>query len=140
LSLTQRPMRNLILFLAVFLCTKAYSQTQRSALDTLENQYQQCLGNSHQMYNCAVTYYKQLDSLLNHTLQHLYSSLTPGRQQQLQLEQVAWEEKKEEYFKKIDERVEKMHKRTMEGLDDDMISTDNKAAFLKARLKTLLTI
>lgn len=92
------------------------------------------------MYNCAVTYYKQLDSLLNHTLQHLYSSLTPGRQQQLQTEQGAWEEKKEEYFKKIDERVEKMHKRTMEGLDDDMISTDNKAAFLKARLRTLLNI
>ncbi|MBO9727041.1 MAG: DUF1311 domain-containing protein [Chitinophaga sp.] len=133
-------MRNLILFLLVFLCTEAYSQTRQSALDTLENRYQQCLGNSHTMYNCAVIYYKQLDSLLNHTLQNLYSNLAPGRQQQLQAEQGAWEEKKEEYFKKIDERVEKMHKRTMEGLDDDMISTDNKAAFLKARLLTLLAI
>lgn len=133
-------MRKLILFLLVFLCTKAYSQTKQSALDTLETHYQQCLGNSQSMYNCAVIYYKQLDSLLNNTLQHLYSNLTPGRQQQLQAEQGAWEEKKEEYFKKIDERVEKMHKRTMEGLDDDMISTDNKAAFLKARLRTLLNI
>lgn len=133
-------MRSLILFLLVFLCTKAYSQTNKSALDTLETHYQQCLGNSQNMYSCAVTYYKQLDSLLTYTLQHLYSNLTPGRQQQLQTEQSAWEEKKDEYFKKIDERVEKMHKRTMEGLDDDMISTDNKAAFLKARLRTLLSI
>lgn len=133
-------MRNLILILGVFLCTNAYSQSQQTALDTLENHYQQCLGNSQHMYNCAVTYYKQLDSLLNHTLLQLYSNLGPDRQQQLQAEQGAWEEKKEEYFKKIDERVEKIHKRTMDGLDDDMISTDNKAAFLKARLTTLLNI
>lgn len=133
-------MRNLILILSVFLCTSAYSQTSKAALDTLEIHYQQCLSNSHQMYNCAVIYYKQLDSLLHNTLQHLYSSLNPGRQQQLQAEQSAWEEKKEEYFRKIDERVEKMHKRTMEGLDDDMISTDNKASFIKQRLTTLLNI
>lgn len=133
-------MRNLILLLAMFLCSKAYSQSQQTALDTLENRYQQCLGNSHNMYTCAVTYYKQLDSLLNHTLQHLYSSLNTDRQQKLQADQLVWEEKKEEYFKKIDERVEKMHKRTMEGLDDEMISTDNKAAFIKERLTTLLNI
>jgi uncharacterized protein YecT (DUF1311 family) len=133
-------MRNLIIFLAVFLCSKAYSQSQQTALDTLENRYQQCLGNSPNMYNCAVSYYKQLDSLLNNTLQYLYSSLNTGRQQKLQEEQLVWETKKEEYFKKIDERVEKMHKRTMEGLDDEMISTDNKAAFIKERLTTLLNI
>ncbi|MBS0025901.1 lysozyme inhibitor LprI family protein [Chitinophaga sp. 22321] len=133
-------MRNLILIPVVFLCTNAYSQSHKTALDTLENHYQQCLGNSHSMYNCAATYYKQLDSLLHHTLQQLYSSLAPGQQQQLRIEQGAWEEKKDEYFKKIDERVEKMHKRTMDGLDDDMISTDNKAAFLKARVATLLNI
>lgn len=134
-------MRNLIIFLTVFLCSKAYSQSpQQTALDTLENRYQQCLGSSQDMYSCAVTYYKQLDSLLNTTLQHLYSSLDSGRQQQLQEEQQVWETKKEEYFKKIDERVEKMHKRTMEGLDDEMISTDNKAAFIRERLTTLLSI
>lgn len=129
-----------MLILGIFLCTKAYSQSQQAALDTLENRYQQCLGNSHNMYACAVTYYKQLDSLLSHTLQYLYSSLNSDGQRRLQAEQGAWEEKKEIYFKKIDARVEKMHKRTMEGLDDDMISTDNKAAFLKDRLTTLLSI
>jgi uncharacterized protein YecT (DUF1311 family) len=133
-------MRNLLLILGIFLCTKAYSQSQQAALDTLENRYQQCLGNSRHMYNCAVTYYKQLDSLLHHTLQQLYSNLDPGEQRRLQAEQGAWEEKKEVYFRQIDARVEKMHKRTMEGLDDDMISTDNKAAFLKDRLTTLLSI
>jgi uncharacterized protein YecT (DUF1311 family) len=133
-------MRNLLLILGIFLCTKAYSQSQQAALDTLENRYQQCLGNSQDMYNCAVTYYKQLDSLLNHTLRQLYSNLNPDAQRKLQAEQGAWEEKKEVYFRQIDARVEKMHKRTMQGLDDDMISTDNKAAFLKDRLNTLLSI
>ncbi|RFS23427.1 DUF1311 domain-containing protein [Chitinophaga silvatica] len=131
-------MRNLILILLVFLCSNAYSQTSQAALDSLESNYQQCLGSSQRMYDCAVNYYRQLDSLLNNTLKQLYSSLDKDRQQQLQQEQVVWEEKKEEYFKKIDERVEKMHKRTMEGLDDDMISTDNKAAYIKQRLTALL--
>ncbi|MFY0253015.1 hypothetical protein ACDQ55_03585 [Chitinophaga sp. 30R24] len=133
-------MRNLILTLAVFLCTNAYAQTSPSALDTLANRYQLCLGNSQHPYDCAVIYYRQLDSLLNLALQRLYANLAPDKQRQLQLEQGFWEEKKEEYFKKIDERVEKIHKRTMEGLDDDMISTDNKAAFLKERLTKLLSI
>ena len=60
--------------------------------------------------------------------------------QQLQSDQSAWEEKKTEYFKKIDERVERMHKRTLEGLDDEMISTDNKAAYIRQRLTSLLNI
>ncbi|PSL49337.1 uncharacterized protein DUF1311 [Chitinophaga niastensis] len=133
-------MRNLILILTVFLCTNAYSQSRQTALDTLETHYQQCLGKSHKMYDCALTYYKQLDSLLYSTLQHLYSSLSPNRQQKLQAEQGTWEEKKDEYFKKIDGRVEKMHKRTMDGLDDDMISTDNKAAYIKERVTELLEV
>lgn len=131
-------MRNLILILMVFLCTSAYSQSHPTALDTLENRYQQCLGNSQNIYDCAVTYYRQLDSLLNRTLQHLYASLNTHRQQQLQAEQSAWEEKKYEYFRKIDERVEKLHKQTLAGLDDNTISTDNKAAFVRSRLEDIL--
>ncbi|GEP92816.1 Uncharacterized conserved protein YecT, DUF1311 family [Chitinophaga terrae (ex Kim and Jung 2007)] len=135
------PMRNLFLLTLLLLGSgAAYSQTSQASLDSLEQQYQECLGSSTNMYDCALNYYKQLDSLLTNTLQQLYTNLDKPQQQQLEQEQAAWEEKKEEYFKKIDERVEKMHKRTMEGLDDEMISTDNKAAFLKQRLTTLLSI
>ncbi|MCW3462442.1 hypothetical protein [Chitinophaga nivalis] len=133
-------MRNLILILTTFLCTTAYSQSRQTALDTLEARYQRCLTQGHHTYGCALTYYKQLDSLLYTTLQHLYASLTPNRQLKLQTEQGTWEEKKEEFFKKMDERVEKLHKSTLNGLDDDMISTDNKAAYLKVRVTALLDL
>ncbi|NSL89408.1 hypothetical protein [Chitinophaga solisilvae] len=133
-------MRNLILILLVFLCSNVYSQSRSAALDTLETRYQQCLSRSSNSYGCALTYYKQLDSLLYSTLQHLYSHIDLTRQHKLEADQITWEEKKDVYFKKIDERVEKLHKSTMNGLDDDMISTDNKAAYLKDRVNALLDI
>ncbi|WP_343744607.1 lysozyme inhibitor LprI family protein [Chitinophaga sp.] len=132
-------MRLPILILAVFLCGNAYSQSRQAALDTLENRYQRCLSTSNS-YGCALVYYKQLDSLLHSTLQRLYSQIEPNRLHTLQIEQGAWEEKKDAYFRKIDERVEKMHKSTMDGLDDDMISTDNKAAYVKDRVTALLDL
>ncbi|MBC9931633.1 hypothetical protein [Chitinophaga qingshengii] len=128
-----------MLILAVFLCGNVYCQSSRqTALDTLENRYQRCLSAGSNSYNCALVYYKQLDSLLYTTLQHLYSHINPNRLLTLRVEQGTWEEKKEAYFRKIDERVEKMHKSTMNGLDDDMISTDNKAAYVKDRVTALL--
>nr|WP_295875379.1 lysozyme inhibitor LprI family protein [uncultured Chitinophaga sp.] len=131
-------MRLPILMLAVFLCGDAYCQSRQTALDTLENRYQRCLSAGSNSYGCALVYYKQLDSLLHSTLQRLYSQIDPNRLHSLQIEQGAWEEKKDAYFRKIDERVEKMHKSTMNGLDDDMISTDNKAAYVKDRVTALL--
>ncbi|WP_212000967.1 lysozyme inhibitor LprI family protein [Chitinophaga sp. HK235] len=133
-------MRNLILILAVFLCSNAYAQSRQAALDSLEIRYQHCLSKGSNSYSCALVYYKQLDSLLHSTLQRLYTQIDPGKLRALQTEQGAWEEKREEYFRKIDERVEKMHKSTMNGLDDDMISTDNKAAYVKDRVTALLDL
>lgn len=133
-------MKLLILILAVFLCGNAYSQSHQAALDTLENRYQRCLSAGSNSYSCALVYYKQLDSLLYSTLQRLYGQIEPNKLHSLQTEQGVWEEKKEAYFRKIDERVEKMHKSTMNGLDDDMISTDNKAAYVKDRVTALLDL
>ncbi|HVI46061.1 MAG TPA: hypothetical protein VM802_14390 [Chitinophaga sp.] len=123
--------------LGLLISISAHSQSRATALDTLEMRYQQCLTSNHNMYNCALNYYKQLDSLLYNTLQYIYSHIDTNKQYQLQTDQGAWEARKEEYFKKIDERVEKLHKSTLAGLNDDMISTDNKAAFLKDRLSLL---
>ncbi|RAJ85451.1 uncharacterized protein DUF1311 [Chitinophaga dinghuensis] len=130
-------MRNLIPILAIFGCATSYAQQQATPLDIIEARYQQCLAKSSNMYNCAAVYYRELDSTLSATMQQLYAHLDATRTSKLQSEQFTWEEKKDAYFKKIDERVEKLHKSTMQGLDDDMISTDNKAAFLKERLSEL---
>ncbi|WP_143308770.1 lysozyme inhibitor LprI family protein [Chitinophaga vietnamensis] len=132
-------MRYILFFVAVFLCNQisAQQQSQQAALDSIENRYHQCLANSQRMYDCAAVYYHDVDSLLRGTLQQLYSSLDPVQLSKLQQDQTSWEERKDAFFRKIDERVEKMHKRTMDGLDDDMISTDNKAAFIKDRVISL---
>jgi uncharacterized protein YecT (DUF1311 family) len=129
-------MRNLIPILAIFGCATSYAQQQRP-LELIEARYQQCLAKSSNMFNCASVYYRSIDSALNATIQHLYAHLDADMLSRLQAEQLVWEEKKEAYFRKIDERVEKLHKSTMQGLDDEMISTDNKAAFLKNRITEL---
>lgn len=128
------------IFPILLLCCSLHTvaQTRQSALDALEKQYQHCLGEGRHAYSCALTFYRQVDSLLTSTYRLLYTALDTSRRQSLAVSQHQWLEKKEEYFRKIDERVEKHHKKTMEGLDDNMISTDNKATYLKDRLMALL--
>ncbi|WP_291908505.1 lysozyme inhibitor LprI family protein [Chitinophaga sp. CB10] len=130
-------MRHLLAILAIFGSITAYAQQHKDPVEIIEERYQRCLAQSSNMFNCATLYYQAIDSALSATIQHLYGHLSAASVNKLQQDQIAWEERKDAYFKKIDERVEKLHKSTMQGLDDDMISTDNKAAFLKNRLVEL---
>jgi hypothetical protein len=79
-----------------------------------------------------------MDSLLTTVYRQLCDNLDNNRRSTLQISQAQWEEKRQTYFKDIDLRVEKKRPQTLAGLDDDMIVTDNKAAFLKTRLMELL--
>jgi uncharacterized protein YecT (DUF1311 family) len=115
-----------------------FAQTSKSAVDSLEKRYQLCLAEGKSHYNCALQYYIQMDSLLNAVYRQLYDNLDYNRRATLQISQTQWEEKKQTYFKDIDIRVEKKRPQTLDGLDDDMIVTDNKAAFLKTRVMELL--
>jgi uncharacterized protein YecT (DUF1311 family) len=115
-----------------------FAQTSKSAVDSLEKRYQLCLSNGKSNYNCALQYYTQMDSLLNKVYRQLYDNLDNNRRQTLQISQSQWEEKRQHYFREIDVRVEKKRPQTLAGLDDDMIVTDNKAAFLKTRVVELL--
>jgi uncharacterized protein YecT (DUF1311 family) len=115
-----------------------FAQTSKSAVDSLEKRYQQCLSEGKSNFNCALQYYTQMDSLLHSVYTELYDNLDTNRKQTLQISQQQWEEKKETYFKDIDLRVEKKRPLTLSGLDDDMIVTDNKAAFLRTRVVELL--
>ncbi|SCB94998.1 Protein of unknown function [Chitinophaga costaii] len=128
-----------ILFLLFTLLTGAVAMAQsRTALDSLDKSYQQCLAaRSGNLYGCVLTYYKGMDSLLQHSYQTLYARLDTARQRSLRVEQQNWEEKKAAYFDLLDARVGKMEKKTPDGLDDRMISTDNKAAYLRNRVVQL---
>jgi uncharacterized protein YecT (DUF1311 family) len=83
-------------------------------------------------------YYDTMDSLLNAVYQQLYINLDNTRRETLQISQAQWTEKKDAYFRDIETRAEKKRPLTLSGLDDDMILTDNKAAFLKHRVIELI--
>lgn len=130
------------IFLCIPLCilfNLTFAQTSKTAVDSLEKRYQQCLSEGKSAYNCALQYYSAMDSLLDAVYRQLYSKLDNNRRELLQVSQEQWVEKKEAYFKNIDLRVEKKRPMTLAGLDDDMIVTDNKAAYLKTRVIELLT-
>lgn len=131
-------MKRLILCLPLCICMNVFAQTSKSAVDSLEKRYQQCLSEGKSNFNCALQYYTQMDSLLHSVYTELYDNLDNNRKQTLQISQQQWEEKKETYFRDIDVRVEKKRPLTLSGLDDDMIVTDNKAAFLRTRVVELL--
>lgn len=131
-------MRLLMLCLPLCMCLNVFAQSGKTAVDTLEMRYQHCLNEGNNIYNCALQYYEQMDSLLNKVYRQLCSDMDNNRRQSLQVSQQIWKEKKEAYFKDIDGRVQKKRVRTPSGLDDDMIVTDNKAEYLKIRVIELL--
>ena len=134
-----RFMRTLILVTLPLLYLSICSQAQNKVLDSLEKSYQLCLDKGAHKYQCALQYYAQLNLLLDSTYRQICNSMDSSGVRHLRLDQQAWLEKKDGFFKKMDERVEKLSKKTMDGLDDEMISTDNKAAYIKERLLELLS-
>jgi len=131
-------MKRLLLCLPLCICMNVFAQTSKSAVDSLEKQYARCLSEGKSNYNCALQYYTEMDSLLKSVYRELYDKTDNNRRQTLQISQTQWEEKRQAYFEDIDLRVEKKRPKTLAGLDDDMIVTDNKASFLKRRIVELL--
>ncbi|MVT07097.1 lysozyme inhibitor LprI family protein [Chitinophaga tropicalis] len=132
-------MKHIFLSLPLCLCLNiVFAQTTKTTVDSLEKRYQQCLSEGKSSYNCALQYYAAMDSLLDAVYRQLYGKLDNNRRELLQVSQAQWVQKKDAYFRDIDLRVEKKRPLTLSGLDDDMIVTDNKAAYLRTRVIELL--
>jgi uncharacterized protein YecT (DUF1311 family) len=131
-------MRTLLLSLSLLMGIETFAQTKRSVIDSLERNYQRCLSKSQYMYGCALEYYREMDSMLDIVYRQLYTKLDTSRRRNLKVEQVLWQERKESYFKLLDTRVEKLRKKTLAGLDDQAIATDQKAAYIKERVTALI--
>ncbi|HEY0273532.1 MAG TPA: lysozyme inhibitor LprI family protein [Chitinophaga sp.] len=127
----------LLLHLILLAGSSAATAQTRPVLDSLDKSYQQCINRKGNLYGCVVTYYKGMDSLLQRSYRALYARLDTARQRTLRADQQHWEEKRTAYFELLDARVGKMGKKTPDGLDDRMISTDNKAAYLRNRVLQL---
>ncbi len=130
-------MKVFILFLFSLLSFGATMAQSRAAIDSLDRKYQACTSRKGNLYGCVLTYYKSMDSLLNTSYHQLYTKLDSTHKRGLEQEQQSWEEKKTAYFELLDARVGKVEKKTLNGLDDRMISTDNKAAYLRNRVLQL---
>lgn len=128
----------LFLCLPLSICLSVSAQTSKTTVDSIELRYQQCLSEGNTPRACATEYYDAMDSLLNAVYQQLYINLDNTRRETLQLSQAQWTEKKEAYFRDIETRADKKRPLTLSGLDDDMILTDNKAAYLKHRVIELI--
>lgn len=131
-------MKLLLLCLPLCISLTVLGQTRKSAVDAIELRYQECLSQGGSSYSCALAYYQEMDSLLAAVYNQVYNNLDNPRRETLELAQAQWTEKKEAYFKDIEVRAEKKRPLTLAGLDDDMIITDNKAAYLKRRVIDLL--
>ena len=131
-------MKILLLLMPLCISLNVFSQVSKTTVDSLELRYQHCLGDGNNVYNCALQYYTQMDSLLNTVYRQLYSKLDNNRRESLQVSQQVWVERKEAYFRNIEIRAEKKRPLTLPGLNDDMIVTDNKAEYLKVRVIELL--
>lgn len=131
-------MRKLLLFLSLMVGVQTFAQTKRAVVDSLEKGYQRCLAQTRYTYGCALEYYQQMDSMLDIVYRQLYSRLDTSRRRNLKVEQGLWIEKKESYFKLLDTRVEKFRSKTLAGLDDQAIATDQKAAYIKERVTALI--
>jgi uncharacterized protein YecT (DUF1311 family) len=127
----------LILLMLFTLLGGATMAQSRATLDSLDKHYQECLSLHSGQYNCAQQYYHSMDSLLRRSYSRLCTQLDSSRRQSLLLEQQDWEDRKSAYFDLLDARVDKQHKSTLSGLDDRVISTDNKAAYLRNRVLQL---
>ena len=131
-------MKILLLLMPLCISLNVFAQVSKTTVDSLELRYQHCLGDGNNVYNCALQYYTQMDSLLNTVYRQLYSKLDNNRRESLQVSQQVWVERKEAYFRNIEIRAEKKRPLTLPGLNDDMIVTDNKAEYLKVRVIELL--
>src|SRR5690242_14408353 len=95
-----------LLFVPLCISINVFAQVNKSTVDSLELRYEQCLGEGYNVYNCALQYYTQMDSLLNTVYRQLYSRLDNNRRESLQVSQQMWTEKKEAYFKNIEVRAD----------------------------------
>lgn len=121
-----------ILVLSTAVCfAQAKPNLQASQIQQLATNYQTCLDKGENMYGCAVTYYKVLDSCLNLAYRQLNHKLDRTQQQNLKLDELTWLRTRDKKFKAIDQT-------NNPGKDGEMIKQDQKNTIVKERVLLLV--
>ncbi len=108
---------------------------QAQYIKHLDSAEQTCLDKGDNMLGCTLTYYHQMDSMLNVTYKLLKAKADNNSRIVLRKEQRNWLSKRDKKFKEIDKGAAKGE---IGGSDAKMIATDKKAAFVRERVMVLI--
>jgi uncharacterized protein YecT (DUF1311 family) len=116
-----------------------FAQTLKT-IDSLQNQYQQCLDKGEYMLGCSKMFYYQIDSLLNLRYKKLRLTCDSIQKENLKDEQLEWLAKRDKQFIKNQKQTNKEAKKEGYdgGQDERMILTDTNAMFVKQRVIELV--
>ncbi len=116
-------------------CLTGISQTVKT-VDSLENQYHECLDKGEFMLGCSQKFYIQMDSLLNVQYKKLKTQCDSVQSANLKADLLKWLAIRDKQFEYNKQQV---HKEALEGAykggqDETMILTDKNALFLRDRV------
>ena len=80
-----------------------------------------------------------MDSILNDVYNNLIGTLGATDKTALKSQQLAWLKKRNTFFKNQDKRFQNKYKKGEWGEDMEMITYDDKANFIKERVKALIS-
>lgn len=123
-----------LVIIALLLTFSISAQNSSKDLKVLQDTNQKCLDKGKDMLGCSRKYYIQMDSILNVIYKNYRSKLSITAQQELKSSQLLWLKNRDILFKKIDA------KKTgdLQGVDDIMIKTQDKANFVSERVLLLI--
>jgi uncharacterized protein YecT (DUF1311 family) len=131
----KKLIRFVIVIIPIVLLSKQEAIGQLQYIKQLDSVEQSCLDKGTDMSGCTITYYNQMDSMLNVSYKSLREKLDNNSKTALKKEQHRWLLKRDKKFKAIDKDTSNGDVR---GADAEMIATDKKAAIIKERVITLI--
>jgi len=129
--------QNGLIIVIIISLTQIYAQVvsaQTQYIKHIDSIEQTCLDRGDNMLGCTLTYYHQMDSMLNVTYKSLKVKVDNNSRGILRKEQRNWLSQRDKKFKEIDKDIAKGD---IGGSDAEMIATDKKAAFVRERVMVL---
>lgn len=119
------------------LCSiSGFSQNLKTVKE-LEAKNQECLDSGIDGLGCSITYYKEMDALLNTVYNKLKSNLNTDEKSKLKKEQQLWLKKRDKYSEEQYDETAKILG-TTQGQDFKMILRHTEAEFVKKRVIELI--
>ncbi|MEP6676161.1 MAG: lysozyme inhibitor LprI family protein [Ferruginibacter sp.] len=124
----------------LFLCSVCFAGSAQTVatVNDLAAKHQQCLDAGIDMTGCSRGFCAQMDSMLNVVYNNFRTKLNVSGKEVLKKEQIAWLKKRDAYYKNQDKIYQDNIKSKKWGPDMQMVTYDDKADFIKARVLALI--